>query len=373
MRRAWLLAGLLFAGCPKGGEDVDPKIKADGHYLQAQAAWLKGDFANAHLEFAEVKKLNPGDPRLPAAEGEVFLAEVKIVEAIELFEAASKLDPKRATNWSRLGYLYLLKGEKQKSREAVDKALSLNAKDFNALDTLADLQLGEGKLDDAVKSLVAASQLAPDGLDYAMRAAGELTKAHRDADALKVLEEAHARGIKGAALSGELGDRYVQAGKLEEALAAYVEAAKADAKEPSWWELAGEVQNKLGHAAEAEQAFRESLKVKDRGVVHVALARLCQAKKDDACVRVELDKALETSTGEELRETLELADLLESLNRKKDALALLRQVSEEAEQKTNLDLHLKTARLAHELKDQVSEKAACTRALSNGQAGVKCP
>jgi hypothetical protein len=34
---------------------------------------------------------------------------------------------------------------------------------------------------------------------------------------------------------------------------------------------------------------------------------------------------------------------------------------------------VRTARLARELKDEVTEKAACTRALSNGQAGIKCP
>jgi hypothetical protein len=133
------------------------------------------------------------------------------------------------------------------------------------------------------------------------------------------------------------------------------------------------VQNKLGHVAEAEQAFQASLKVKDRGVVHVALARLCQAKKDEACIKAELDKALETASGEETRETIELAELLASLGRKKDALALFRSLSEESEQKLNVELHVRTARLARELKDEVTEKAACTRALSNGQAGIKCP
>jgi len=367
------VCSLALCACPKPGDDVDPKIKGDGHYLAGQAAYLKGDFATAHKEYAEVKALNPTDPRLPAAEGEVYLAEVKIAEAIESFETASKLDPRRGTNWSRLGYLYLLKGEKAKARTAIDKALAANPKDFNALDSLADLQLGEGKLDDAVKSLVAASESAPDGLDFVLHAAQELDKAKRGDEALAVLEGASKRGIKGAALFGELGDRYVMLSKLPEALEAYTTAAKADPKDPSWWELAGEVNVKLGNAEAAEVAFKDSIKVKDRGVVHVQLARLCLAKKDDACVKAEVDKALETSTGEETRETMELADLLAAVGRKKDALALLRPLSEENEQKLNLDLHLKTARLAKELKDEVTEKAACTRALSNGQAGIKCP
>ena len=75
----------------------------------------------------------------------------------------------------------------------------------------------------------------------------------------------------------------------------------------------------------------------------------------------------------ELRETIELADLLVTLELKKDALTLLRSVSEEPEQKGNVELHLKTARLAKDLGDEVSLKAACTRALGSGQAGLHCP
>lgn len=367
-------AALLWCGCPKsGGEDVDPKIKADGHYLQGQAAFLKGEFPKAHEEFAKVKELNPADPRLPAAEGEVFLSEVKIAEAIASFEAATKLDPKRGTNWSRLGYLFSLKGEREKAHAALDKALAANPKDFNALDTLADLQFAEGKLDEGIKNLVVASELAPDGADYALRAAAELEKNKRSADALALLEAANGKGVKSAALSNELGDRYVAAGRLEDAVGAYVAAAGQDPKDPTLWELAAEIQLKLGKPDEAVASFQKSLAVKDRGVVHVALARMCQAKKDDACVTAELDKALATSTGEELRETIELGELLASVGRKKDALALFRSLSEESEQQKNVELHVRTAQLAKELKDEVTMKAACTRALSNGQAGVKCP
>ena len=373
--RAGLVVALLLSGCPKPGDGIDPKVRADGHYVAAQAAYLKGDFAEAHKQFAEVRTYNPTDPRLAAAEGEVYLSEVKVPEAIEAFEGAAKADPKRGTTWSRLGYLYSIKGDKEKAKASLDKALAANAKDFNALETLADLQLEAGKVDEAVKNLLLASESAPEATrgELVLRVTAELQKAGRGSETLAVLEAAVKRGVKSAGVCSELGDRLVEATRLDEAVVAYTDAAKADPKDPSLWELVGEVQLKLGKVPEAEQSFRESLKVKDRGVVHVALARLCQQKKDDACAKAELDKALEPSTGEELRETLELGDLLASFGRKKDALALLRSVSEESEQKGNTDLHLRTARLAKELKDEVTVKAACTRALSNGQSGLKCP
>ena len=366
---------LLSFGCPKPGDGVDPKMRADGHYLAGQAAYLKGEFEEAHKQFAEVRTLNPTDPRLPAAEGEVYLSEAKVPEALEAFEAASKADPKRGTTWSRLGYLYSVKGEKEKAHAALEKALAANAKDFNALETLADVQLEEGKIDDAVKNLIAASESAPEATrgDLVLRVTAELQKAGRGGEAISILEAGVKKGLKSGAVFSELGDRLVEATRLEDAVAAYQEAARLDAKDPALWELAGEVQLKLGKVPDAETSFRKSLEVKDRGVVHVALARLCKQKKDDACAKAELQKALDTSTGEELRETLELADLLAESDRKKDALALLRSVSEESEQKGNIELHLRTARLAKELKDEVTVKAACTRALSNGQAGVRCP
>jgi tetratricopeptide (TPR) repeat protein len=365
----------VLLGCPKPGDDVDPKVRADGHYLAGQAAFLKGDFAEAHKQFDEVKKYHPADPRLPVAEGELFLSEAKVGEATEAFERAAKADPKRGTTWSRLAYLYSLKSEKEKAKDAVQKALAANARDFNALETLADLQLGDGDVDAGVASLVASSEAAPDSsrADLGLRAAQELVKAGRKPEAIDVLQALVGKGVTSAAIFNELGDRLVEAQRLEEAAAAYERAAGADPKDPTLWELAGEVRLRLGKADEAVAAFQKSLAVKDRGVVHVALARICHQKKDDGCLTRELDLALTTSTGEEMRETMELAELLVLVGRKKDGLELLRTLSEEGEQKGNLELHLRTARLAKELKDEVTLKAACTRALAGGQAGLKCP
>jgi tetratricopeptide (TPR) repeat protein len=372
------LVGLVLVaaqGCKKPGDDVAPKVKADGHYVAGMAAYLKGDFAAAHTEFAEVRALDPQNPRLAAAEGEVYLSEGKIAEAIGLFEQATKSDPGRATNWTRLGYLYSLRPEDRARAPAIlDKALGLNPKDYNAHEVKADLFFAEEKLGEAVKEWTLASDFAPEGArsEIVLKATAELMKKDRTPDALALLERSVKAGIKSPEVLTELGDRLVEANRMPEAVEAYSGAAKANPKDPTLWELVGELEAKLGHPAEAEAALQASLKVEDRAVVHVGLARLCQAKKDDACVGKQLDAALATAKGIELRETLDLADLLSGLGRKKDALSLLMTVSEEAEQKGNRELQLKTARLAHELKDEPAEKAACVRAVG-GQMGVKCP
>lgn len=384
MRRSSLVPGLLMLGllsllgCPKEGPD--PKAQAEGLYLAGTSAYLKGDFTEAHQKFAEVRSLNPADPRLPAAEAEVYLAEVKLDQALLAFQEALKLDPKRATTWSRIGYIQLLKGNRAEAAKALEKALELNPKDFNAIEARAEIQLKEGKVDEGILGFITAAELAPD-LPKAMlvgRAVQELQKRGRGAEALKVLEEqVNTKGVKHPELLSELGDRLVEVNRLPEARDAYQEAAKLNPKDPTLWELVGELNTKLGEPADAENAFRESLKVKDRGVVHVSLARLCQARKDAACVTEELDKALATTSGEELRELLDVADLLSSVGRKKDAFALLKDLADEEEQRGNTVLQLKTAQLAKEAGEKEAVKGYCANvaaaAADAGTKAEKCP
>ncbi len=373
-RTSRVFVALLTATACSKKPELEPKVEAEGHYLAGQSAFLKGNFVDAHKEYDEARRLNPDDPRLPAAEGEVFLSEANVDEAIAKFELASQRDPKRGTTWSRLGYLYALKKDPERARTALDKALTINPKDFNALESLADLQLAKNEVDQAIANLVKASDAAPDRAkgELVLKAVGELTRRKREAEVLPLVEGAVERGAKTVDVLSELGDRLVAASRLDDAVRAYTRAGEADPKDPAHWELVGELEARLAHPAEAKAAYQRSLAIKDRAVVHVALARLCQQAKDDACVSAELDKALTNASGEELRETLDLADLLTSLKRGKDALTLLRTVSEEPEQKNNIELQLKTARLASELKDEVTVKAACLRALAPGRS-VRCP
>ncbi len=376
MRSPILLACLLAAcSCKPKEPKLDPKAEAEGLYLQATSVYLKGDFKQAHELFDKVKKLNPTDPRLPAAEGEVYLREVKLNEALTCFEDSAKLDPKRATTWSRIGYIHQLKGENEEAAIALEKALTLNPKDFNALESRAELDLRDGKVDEAVKHLLAAADAAPAGEkpELISRVSEELTKRDRWQDALEVIEEQMDAGVKSPELYNDYGDKLVQAERFAEAAQAYEVAAKGNPKDPTLWELVGELRVKLEQYPEAEAAYKKSLEEKDRGVVHVALARLCQRKKDDACVKSELDKALATSSGEELRETLDLADLLYSVGRKDAAVKLVEAASEEPELKADWAWELKIARWEKETGDAKRAQAAC-EAAKDADAGVKkCP
>jgi tetratricopeptide (TPR) repeat protein len=366
---------LWLSGCPKDEAPPDPKAQADGLYLVGTAAYLKGDFKAAHEAFAQVKTLNPSDKRLPAAEGEVFLAEVKLDDAVKSFEEAARLDPKRATTWSRLGFIYALEGKAVVAKEALTKALELNPRDFNALEAMGELDLKEGHLDEAVRHFLAASQAAPDAAraPLVIRAVEELTRQGRGAQSLQILEDSAKAGIQGPELMNELGDRLVEANRLPEAVEAYSDAARGNPKDPALWELVGELQMKLHNPDQAQTAFRQSLKIKDRGVVHASLARLCQARKDVACLKQELDLALEKASGEEPRELIDIADLLASLGRKEDALKLLKALAEEEAQHGDGALQLKLVKLAKEVGDKATVKSACLRVLASDAGTTKCP
>jgi tetratricopeptide (TPR) repeat protein len=368
---------VLCAGCsckPKE-QPPDPKQEAEGLYLQAQSVYLKGDFKQAHELFGKVRKLNPGDPRLPAAEGEVFLREVKLNDALQQFQEAAKLDPNRATTWSRIGYIQQLLGDNENASVSLEKALKLNPKDYTALEARAELDLRAGDLDAAVKHLSIAADAAPkqEAAELVERISEELTKRDRWRDALTVLEARVDGGTVSPEIWNDLGDKLVQAERFAEAATAYETAAKANPKDPTLWELVGELRVKLDQLPEAEAAYNESLKIKDRGVVHVALARMCQKKKDDACLKTELDKALATSSGEELRETLDLAELLHSVGRKTDAVKLVEMAGEEPELRDDWAWQLRIAQWETETGDKNRAKTACDLAKEIDAGIKKCP
>lgn len=365
--RLLLLGVMLGSACKKDPPPVDPKTEADGHYVAATAAYLKGDFKEAHAQFDEVRRLNPTDKRLPGAEGELLMSEQRIDDALKKFEEAVALDPNRGTSWSRLGVLYGIKGEKQKAKEALEKALAFNPKDYNAHEALGDEALEAGNLDEAVRRFLLASDAAPDKAraELVVKAAGELVKAKQGGKALEVLEAAQAKGVKSAALSQELGDRYVEASRWDDAITAYTTAAADDA---SAWELVAELEVRQSRPDRAEAAWKKAIAAKDQALYHVGLGRLCLARKDVACAQAELDKALATATGEEVREAMELADFLSHLGRKADALKLLEAVAAEEEQTKNEALQLATARLAKALGKADVAQMACARI-----APTKCP
>jgi tetratricopeptide (TPR) repeat protein len=368
----WLGVWMLLGGCPNKPPEKDPRAEADGLYLAGSTAFLQGRFDEALDFYKQVRALQPRDPRLPAAVAEVYLAQRKLPDALKEFQTAALADPRRSTNWSRIGYIHSVLGERAEAKTALRKALSLNPQDASALEELAEIDKKEGEIDAALGHFILAAQASPEREKAALylEAAQMLRDKGRPAESLKLLQQARAAGVQSADLLVELGDERVQAGDLPGAAEVYRQAAGRPPPDPTLWDLVGEIEAKQGHRPQAEAAFEQSLKIKERALPHIALARISWEAREKEVAQAELALAMKGATGEERRETLELADLLSVMGRKEDALKLLVNLAGEADSAQDADLQRRTARLAKELGQQDVVREACRR-LSD--AGTRCP
>lgn len=374
--RALPLLALLAAAACDDTPKIDPKDRAEGLYVKGNAEYLHGDFDQALASFAEMKQLAPNDPRLPAAVGEVYLSMGKYAEALTEFQAALTLDPKRSTTWSRIGFIQAQTGKYEEAMSSLRKAIGLYPKDFNALEQLAEIHRKRGENEEAVRHFTLAAEVSPDKLkpDYLMKAVELLQQDNRHSEALTLLQKWVAQGVRPPEVLSAFGDEQVRAGKMDEAAAAYKEAAQKSPKDPSMWELVGRIYASQGKSADALAAYHESIKVKDRALVHVAIAQLHLGQKDRKAAEEELGKALETASGEDARELIELSELLVTMDRKPDALRILSNLAGEPDNAKNEELQLRTARLARDLKDTAAVKAACARITGKDGGGAPaCP
>ncbi|WP_224360716.1 tetratricopeptide repeat protein [Hyalangium versicolor] len=374
--RALPLLALLAAAACDDTPKINPKDRAEGLYIKGNTEYLHGDFDQALASFNEMKQIVPNDPRLPAAVGEVYLSMGKFDEALAEFQTALVLDPKRSTTWSRIGFIQAQTGKTDEALASLRKAIGLYPNDFNALEQLGEIHFKRGEKDEAVSHFVLAALASPDRLkpDFVVRAAEILQQENRHAETLELLLKFAGQGVRAPEVLTALGDEQVRAGKMDDAAASYREAAGKAPKDPSLWELVGRIYASQGKQADALAAFRESLKVKDRAIVHVAIAQLYLAQQDRKAAEEELGKAFESVSGSDVRELLELSDLLVTFGRKADALKILANLASEPDNAKNAELQLRTAKLARSLKDEATVKAACGRVTGNDGGGVAtCP
>ncbi len=349
---------------------------AEGLYLQATSLVMQGEYEKAEAAFEEMKGLAPEDPRLPAAMGELFLAQGRLRDALPHFEKAAEQDSKRGTNWSRVGFIRAQLGEDGAAREALERALSLNPRDFNALEALGELELKAGRVDAAVERLERAGDASPNetlASSHYLRAAKVLTEHGREEDAGALLQRAVEKGRADGALRVELGEHHVRARRFDEAAKVLAKAAEVTPDDPSLWEMVGELQVAMGRPDEARVSFERSLKVQERALVHLALARLYRARGESAKAEAALERALESATGEEEREGLELARALASFGRTADALQLYEVLAKEPEREKDVTLQLEVAKVAKGAGRTALVAEACGRAMTAQPTLSRCP
>jgi Flp pilus assembly protein TadD len=105
---------------------VVPRVRADRAHAAIVAALSRGDVGGAAAAIDRLRRLRPGDRRLPAAEGEWHLLQGRAPLARARFEAAVEAQPRSGAAWARLGYLRALAGDVAGGRAALEQALALD-------------------------------------------------------------------------------------------------------------------------------------------------------------------------------------------------------------------------------------------------------
>jgi serine/threonine protein kinase/TolB-like protein/Tfp pilus assembly protein PilF len=122
---------------------------ADAYRARASLRLETLDFAGARADGEKALTLAPGDSRVQSLYGVGLAAFGRLPEAIAAMDRAVGLDPLHSFAWANLGLFLTVNGDYPAARGALDRALAINPDDFASHLALAQLDLLEGRLEDA--------------------------------------------------------------------------------------------------------------------------------------------------------------------------------------------------------------------------------
>jgi serine/threonine protein kinase/TolB-like protein/Tfp pilus assembly protein PilF len=122
---------------------------ADAYRARASLRLETLDFAGARADGEKALTLAPGDSRAQSLYGVGLAAFGRLPEAIAAMDRAVGLDPLHSFAWANLGLFLTVNGDYPAARGALDRALAINPDDFASHLALAQLDMLEGRLDDA--------------------------------------------------------------------------------------------------------------------------------------------------------------------------------------------------------------------------------
>lgn len=189
-----------------GGEpgDVETPIIGMGQsvedLLRAGVARHQGnDHAGAEVLYLEALRRAPRNPTALNFLGILRNHQGRNDEAIELLEAATRLDPNYADAWNNVGNAFGEAGRMEESQAAYRRTLELNPSHVGAWNNLATVLRGLGRLEESLEAHGRAIELAPRVADvyvnYAntVRATGNVEHAIAAYQKAIALNPAHSR------------------------------------------------------------------------------------------------------------------------------------------------------------------------------------
>lgn len=210
----------------KKNADYGPALVERGRLLL-----ILGQAAAALKSLQSGVKEVPGDPEAHSALGVALLATGKTEPALERFRRAVDLDPDNADRLTNLGTAYMLRGKVKLAIKAYQRAVQLAPKDPRAQGDLGTAYLANNQAGPAMRHLKEAVKLDAratflSNLGYAYQLSGDLRLA------IQTYREALQKDKKLGSAWINLGTALAKQGKLDEAEDAFKEALRLDPTDP---------------------------------------------------------------------------------------------------------------------------------------------
>ncbi|PYU90553.1 MAG: hypothetical protein DMG08_17565 [Acidobacteria bacterium] len=231
---------------------------AEFHDLLGSAYYLLDDPKKSSDELQEAVRLEPMVPEHYFRLGMVFLKHRTTEPAIYVFENALKARPDVPKLWMGLGLSYYLASKLEQAEKALRQALALDPRYETAYIVLGDLLSHAGKVDEAVEVFRKAIDVRPDlYLPYYYYGQASARQGKENCETgIQMLKKAIALNPSFAEAHYELGKALLQAGRINDSLAALKKSLDLKPELAQSHYQLGQLYRKLGNPALASEHFR---------------------------------------------------------------------------------------------------------------------
>lgn len=169
---------------------VDFATEKEALYIKSyHARVVERDPEEALLLTEELAQKYPNEKRAHRLLGDAYRLAGKLEEAVDAFTKTLELDPSWGTVYNQLGYTYARLGHYDKAHRAIEQYVAVAQPGPNPLDSMGEVLLISGRLDEAIGALEQATDSYPDwygvsdvtlSYAYALREKYELALARFD-------------------------------------------------------------------------------------------------------------------------------------------------------------------------------------------------
>lgn len=271
---------LLGFSVPAATAQTHPSPEVEKTFHQGTDEMRAGLLDDAASNFSKVTGLDPSFAEAYFNLGLVRLMQQHPSTAIEPLNTSVKLRPTLRGAHLFLGVAYYRTNQYAKAIAALKRESQLDPKNAEALMWLGVAQLADGDADAASTTLDKAAALKPGDVDILY---------HRGRAHMVVSKDSYEQMLRADPSSWRvhevLGQSYLEADRLEDAIGEYQRAVAAKPAEPGLHEELGDAYWKKGELDKAETSFQEELEIEPEsgsGMFKLAVVSLERSEPEKA-------------------------------------------------------------------------------------------